>query len=87
MPGASGSGRGGSGGAASARASIISESAAPPSELVHIQYSGKLSREKTFTNFTIFQSSTKVFSMHATPIMRPVFNIPQNFRHEMLPPY
>ena len=32
MPGASGSGRGGSGGAASARASIISESAAPPSE-------------------------------------------------------
>ena len=54
VPGASGSGRGGSGGAASARASIISESAAPPSELVYIQYSGKLSREKTFTNLMIF---------------------------------
>ena len=27
-----------------------------------IPYSGKLSREKTFTNFAIFQPSTKVFS-------------------------
>ena len=28
-----------------------------------IPYSGKLSREKTFTNFAIFQPSSKVFSM------------------------
>ena len=27
-----------------------------------IPYSGKLSREKTFTNFAIFQPSAKVFS-------------------------
>ena len=27
-----------------------------------IPYSGKLSREKTFTNFAIFQPSSKVFS-------------------------
>ena len=30
---------------------------------IDIPYSGKLSREKTFTNFAIFQPSTKVFSM------------------------
>ena len=28
-----------------------------------IPYSGKFSREKTFTNFAIFQPSAKVFSM------------------------
>ena len=35
-----------------------------------VPYSGKLSREKTFTNFAIFLPSAKVFSIrHATPIM------------------
>ena len=29
----------------------------------YVPYSGKLSREKTFTNFTIIEPSTKVFSM------------------------
>ena len=29
----------------------------------HIPYSGKLSREKTFTNFTVLEPLAKVFSM------------------------
>ena len=33
-----------------------------------ILYSGKLSREKTFTNFAIFQPSTKVFSLKSFPL-------------------
>ena len=46
---------------------------------------GKLSREKTFTNFAIFQPSAKVSpqnSWHATPIMQPVLTF-----HEMLLSY
>ena len=56
-----------------------------------IPYSGKLSREKTFTNFAIFPPSAKVFSTkfqachthYAT-----TFNIPQKFspRNAPFPP-
>ena len=55
-----------------------------------VLYSGKLSREKTLTNFAIFQPSVKVFSMksrHATPIMQPVLTFREIFLREMLLSY
>ena len=52
-----------------------------------VPYSRKLSREKTFTKFAIFQPSAKVFSRnsrHATPIMRPVLAFRESFLRKML---
>ena len=60
----------------------------PNSRGGHILYSRKLSREKPFTNFTIFQPSAKVFSTkfwachthYATS-----FNIPRKFSPQNAP--
>ena len=55
-----------------------------------LPYSGKLSREKTFTNFAIFRLSVKVFYTkfrHATPIMWPALTFRESFLRKMLPSY
>ena len=58
--------------------------------MTHHAYSGKFSREKTFTNFAIFFRHPRTFyprnSRHATPIMRPInFNIPRKFSPRSAP--
>ena len=55
-----------------------------------ILYSGKLSREKTFTNFVVLEPPTKVFTMkfgRAIPTYMCMigFSIPRKFIHEIVP--
>ena len=60
------------------------------SRIKKVPYSGKLSREKIFTNFAIFHHPQKFSprnSRHATPIMRPVITFCESFLRKMLLSY